>query len=290
MAHRLMTLTTLLALLLAGCGAPDVAPAGDARAAADLILATTTSTQDSGLLDVLIPRFEAESGYRVKPLAVGTGQALELGERGEADVLLVHAPEAEEEFMARGGGAGRLLVMYNDFVLAGPPADPAGIRGGTSISTGLERIASARAPFYSRGDDSGTHKQELALWRETSVGEPRGEWYRETGSGMGQTLRVASEKGGYTLTDRGTYLAQRETLDLAIVLEGDPALRNIYHVIRVNPERFPMVSADGARAFADFLVAPETQRLIGAFGREEYGRPLFVPCARNSCGLEEPGP
>ncbi len=280
----------LLALLLStACGASTSAIGGTASSGTEIILATTTSTQDSGLLDVLVPRFEQERGYRVKPVAVGTGQALALGERGEADVLLVHAPESEKKFMKTGAGVDRRLVMYNDFVIVGPPSDTAGIRGIASATAALTRIASSEAPFFSRGDDSGTHKKELALWEAAGVPKPAGRQYEETGSGMGQTLRVASEKGGYTLTDRGTYLSLRGTLDLEILVEGDPPLLNVYHVIGINPKKFPSVNAEGAEAFGDFLVSPEAQKLIDGFGREKYGQPLFVPCADNSCGLEDTG-
>jgi tungstate transport system substrate-binding protein len=247
-----------------------------------VILATTTSTQDSGLLDVLLPRFEASTGYRVKPIAVGTGEALKLGERGDADVVLVHAPEAEREFVASGAGVDRRIVMHNDFIFVGPPADPARVRGAPGFGAALRRLAASSAPFVSRGDDSGTHKKELALWKEAKVPKPSGARYIETGSGMGATLKVASEKRGYTLTDRGSYLSHRANLDLDIVVERDPLLLNPYHVIRVNPRRSPRVNAKGALAFAAFLVSPEAQRLIGEFGRDRYGEPLFIPDAGKS--------
>ncbi len=210
---------------------------------------------------------------------VGTGEALKLGGQGNADVLLVHAPASEREFMRTGAGVNRTLVMHNDFVIVGPSADPARVEGTKDASAALERIASDTAPFFSRGDDSGTHKKELDLWAMTRAGKPQGSWYRETGTGMGSTLRVTSEKGGYTLTDRATFLAQRDTLDLRILLEGDKRLLNIYHAIQVSPVRFPDVNAQGARAWIDFLVAPDTQRRIGEFGRAEFGESLFVPDA-----------
>jgi tungstate transport system substrate-binding protein len=253
---------------------PGVPPANP-----EVILATTTSTQDSGLLDVLVPRFERTTGYQVKPIAVGTGQALALGARGEADVVLVHAPAAEQEWMADGNGTARLLVMHNDFVLLGPGDDPAGVRGAPSAEAGVARIAQARAPFISRGDDSGTHKQELAIWQAAGL-DPKGQaWYQETGQGMGATLNVANEKRAYTLADRGTYLARKSTLQLDVVLEGAPALLNVYHVMLVNPARFPKVNAAGGQAFAAFMVAPATQELIGQYGVDRYGQPLFVPDA-----------
>ena len=246
-----------------------------------VILATTTSTQDTGLLDVLLGPFEQTTGYSLKIIAVGTGQALALGERGEADVLLVHAPASELEFMATGAGVDRRLVMHNDFVLVGPKSDPAAVRGSNDPVAAMKAIASSAAAFYSRGDDSGTHKKELSLW-ESADAKPEGGWYRETGTGMGQTLRTASEKQAYTLTDRATYLSLQQTLDLELLVEGGKPLLNVYHVIRVNPERFPKVAAEGARAWADFLVSSEAQAIIGAFGREKYGEPLFVPDAGKS--------
>jgi tungstate transport system substrate-binding protein len=245
----------------------------------EVILATTTSTQDSGLLDVLVPLFEGATGYQVKTIAVGTGQALALGARGEADVVLVHAPEAEQEWLAAGNGAARLLVMHNDFVLLGPADDPAGVRGAGSAEAGFGRIARARAIFVSRGDDSGTHKQEQAIWQAAGL-DPRGqEWYQEAGQGMGATLNVANEKRAYTLADRGTYLARRSTLQLDLVLEGAKALLNVYHVMPVSPAKFPKVNAAGGQAFADFLVSPATQEVIGQYGADRYGQPLFVPDA-----------
>ncbi|HSM72074.1 MAG TPA: substrate-binding domain-containing protein [Anaerolineales bacterium] len=244
-----------------------------------LILATTTSTLDSGLLDVLIPLFEAESGYTVQTVAVGTGQALKMGEEGNADVLLVHAPKSEEEFMANGFGKERAAVMHNDFVVVGPADDPAEIRGLTSATEALKRIYKSSAVFISRGDDSGTHKKELSLWGEAEL-EPQGQaWYLETGQGMGATLIVASEKNAYALTDRGTYLATRQNLKLDILLEGDPPLLNPYHVMTVNPDKWPNVNYQGALAFYNFMISPEIQKIIAAFGVDKYGQPLFFPDA-----------
>lgn len=245
----------------------------------DVVLATTTSTMDTGLLDVLGPLFQQKTGYFLKPISVGTGQALAYGERGEADVLLVHAPSAEKPLVEKGVCINRRLVMHNDFVLVGPPGDPAGVKkvgsGKGSAAKALKAIASKGALFISRGDDSGTHKKELSIWKEAAT-DPKGKkWYQETGSGMGATLNVASEKSGYTLTDRGTYLAQKKNLKLEIVLEGDPILLNIYHVMQVNPEKFPKVHAEGAKAFVDFLLSPEIQKLISEFGVDKYGAPLF---------------
>jgi tungstate transport system substrate-binding protein len=272
----------LFCLLSAGCA---LAENSDAAAVKDaisqnstVILATTTSTQDSGLLDDLVPLFEQQSGYFVKIIAVGTGQALRMGERGDADVLLVHAPSAEIVLIENGAAVDRRLVMYNDFVIVGPDVDPAGIRGLAVAEEAFGRIANSAAPFVSRGDDSGTHKKELSIWQGASVA-PEGTWYLESGQGMGATLRIASEKGAYTLTDRATYLAQRDTLDLSILVEGDTVLLNIYHVMSVNPERWATVNAPGAGAWSDFLTSEEGQILIGQFGLEKFGQPLFFPAA-----------
>ncbi len=244
-----------------------------------LILSTTTSTQDSGLLDELVPLFERQSGYSVKTVAVGTGQALALGARGEADVLLVHAPETEKQWMAEGNGADRRLVMYNDFVVIGPSADPAQIVAAASASEVMQRIAAAGATFIGRGDNSGTHILELQLWRAAGL-DPRDQpWYLESGQGMGQTLTLANDKLAYTLTDRGTFLARQATLDLAVLAEGYPTFLNVYHVIAVASGKSPMINTEGARAFADFVVAPETQQLVGQFGVARFGQPLFFPAA-----------
>jgi len=245
----------------------------------DLILATTTSTQDSGLLDELVPMFEKKTGFVVKTVAVGSGQAMAMGRRGDADVLLVHSPEAEDAFMEEGFGRNRTLVMHNDFVIVGPAGDPAGLKGGGDAAAALEALAGAGALFVSRADDSGTHAMEKGLWKKAGV-DPAGKtWYMETGSGMGQTLNVASEKAGYTLADRGTYLALKRNLHLEILVEGDPVLHNVYHVIEVNPDRFPKANGEGARAFSDFLVSDDAQTLIGTFGKESFGQPLFFPDA-----------
>ncbi|HOP85034.1 MAG TPA: substrate-binding domain-containing protein [Syntrophorhabdaceae bacterium] len=245
----------------------------------NVILATTTSTQDSGLLDVLIPIFEKKTGYFVKTIAVGTGQALAMGRKGEADVLLVHAPEEEEKFVAEGYGIRRRLVMHNDFVIVGPKSDPAKIKGTKSAVQAFKRIAETKSLFISRGDNSGTHAKEKTIWKATGIKCEGEKWYQETGLGMGQTLNVASEKKAYTLTDRGTYLALKKRLDLDILSEGDRLLFNIYHVIEVNPERFPKVNSQGAQAFSDFLVSKEAQNIIKTFGIEKFGSPLFFPDA-----------
>ena len=292
MPHARPALGVLAALLLMGaCGsAPTppspVSPDGGAR---EVILSTTTSTQDSGLLDALIPRFEAQAGYRVKTVAVGSGAAIALGQRGEADLVLAHAPEQERQLVASGAGLDRQVVMYNDFVLLGPPDDPAGVRALLSAGNALARIASAGAAFVSRGDDSGTHQLERRLWREAGIAPQGQPWYVESGTGMGQTLAIADQRRAYTLGDRATYLAFQSRLALAVLVERDPALLNVYHVIAVNPARFDRVNAAGARALIAFLLAPDTQRLIGEFGRDRYGQPLFTPCAHNGCGLSDPG-
>jgi len=244
----------------------------------EIILATTTSTYDSGLLDELIPEFEAQSGYLVKIVSVGTGKALSMGEDGNADVLLVHAPTAEREFMVNGFGSERFLVMHNDFVIVGPSADPAEIKGMDAPSDVVSKIADLQALFVSRGDDSGTHKKERSYWAETGS-TPKGEWYLESGQGMGATLQIASEKGAYTLTDRATFLSLKDTLSLEIMIEGNSSLLNIYHVMIVNPERWPGINLEGARALAEFIISPAGQSIIESFGIEKYGQPLFFPDA-----------
>lgn len=244
-----------------------------------IILATTTSTQDSGLLDVLIPVFEKKTGYFVKTIAVGSGHAMAMGQKGEADVLLVHSPAAEKKFVADGFGVNRRLIMHNDFVIVGPPNDPAKIKGIKPTSEAFRKIAAEKSLFLSRGDQSGTHSKEREIWRVAGL-NPEGEkWYQQTGLGMGQTLNVAAEKKGYTLTDRGTYLALKKNLDLDILVEGDAILLNIYHVIEVNPAKWPKVNAAGAKAFADFMVSKDAQEIIKTFGVEKFGSPLFFPDA-----------
>jgi len=264
---RIVILLAVLALLVGGCG--------DDGGDRSIVLATTTSTQDSGLLDVLVPAFERETGTKVKTIAVGSGDALAMGERGEADVVLAHSPAAEEELMGTGKAGERRLVMHNDFVIVGPAGDPAGIRGKSPVAA-FRAIARRGAPFISRGDDSGTQKAELAFWASAGV-EPGGDWYAETGQGMGPTLRVADQRRGYTLADRGTYLAQPG--DLKVLVEGDPALLNVYHVIDMTAKAGQRVNTAGAKAFSDWIVSPAVQRTIGAFGRAKYGRSLFTPDA-----------
>jgi ABC-type tungstate transport system permease subunit/basic membrane lipoprotein Med (substrate-binding protein (PBP1-ABC) superfamily) len=267
----------------AAAPAPTAAPAATAverGGPKEIILATTTSTRDSGLLDVLLPVFEKASGYTVKMVAVGSGQALQMGQDGNADVLLVHSPAAEKTYMDKGYGKDRLLVMHNDFLIVGPTDDPAKIKGIKSAVEAFKLIAKAEATFVSRGDKSGTNTAELAIWKKAAI-TPTAEskWYLQTGQGMGDTLNVTNEKGAYTLTDRATYLAKQKSLQLDILVEGDISLLNIYHVITVNYEKYPAVNKDGAKAFADFMVAADTQALIGKFGVDKYGQNLFYPDA-----------
>ena len=244
-----------------------------------IILATTTSTQDSGLLDVLLPAFEKKTGYFVKTISVGSGQAMAMGQKGEADVLLVHSPTAEKKFMEEGFGVNRRLVMHNDFIILGPAEDPAGLKGMKSAAEALKKIAASGAVFISRGDNSGTHAKEKDIWKVAGVKYEGEKWYQQTGLGMGQTLNVAAEKKGYVLADRGTYLALAKTLKLAILVEGDAVLLNIYHVIEVNPAKWPKVNITGAKAFGDFMVSRETQDTIKTFGVDKFGSPLFFPDA-----------
>src|ERR1044071_6302192 len=243
-----------------------------------IILSTTTSTQDSGLLDVLIPLFEKQTGYSVKTISVGTGQALALAAKGDADVALVHAPSLEKQYVADGKLLQRRLVMYNDFVIIGPKEDPAKIRMAKTASAALKAIEQAKAGFVSRGDNSGTHVLEKTLWKSAGI-EPKGAWYIEAGQGMGATLGIANERGAYTITDRGTYLAFGKKVILPIVIEGDKALLNIYAVMEVNPANGPRINSVGGKAFADFMVAPQTQKVIGTFGVEKFGQSLFIPIA-----------
>jgi len=265
----------LVAIVALGLSAPV---AIDAQSTRSLILATTTSTQDSGLLDVLIPRFEKERGIEVKVIAVGTGAALRMAARGDADAILVHAPAAERPYVQSGDLVDGRGVMHNDFVIVGPAGDPAGVRGLTNINDVMRAIA-ARGRFVSRGDDSGTHTEEMALWAAAGI-DPRSlERREETGQGMGATLNVADQKGTYTLSDRGTYLSLRKRLGLVILFQGDARLRNVYHVYAVNPGKHPRARRAEAKALIDFLVSAPSQRAIAAFKRDEYGEPLFFPDA-----------
>ena len=261
--------------------APTQAPTKPANP--NLILATTTSTQDSGLLDILVPLFQEQTGYTVQTVAVGSGQAMEMGQQGNADVLLVHSPAAEEQFMKDGWGKERELIMHNDFIIVGPAEDPAKIKG-LSSTDAFKAIAAAEAPFAARADKSGTSTKELGMWKKAEV-DPATEkpsWYIETGQGMGPTLTIASEKGAYTLTDRATYLANKDNLKLEILSEGDPGLLNVYHVMTVNPDKWPKVNYVGAVAFLKFMTDPATQEVIGQFGTDKFGQSLFFPDAGKS--------
>jgi tungstate transport system substrate-binding protein len=239
-----------------------------------MILATTTSTRDTGLLDTLVPAFEHAGKCSVKTVAVGSGQAIDLGARGQADVLLVHSPDAEQTFMQQGHGASRLAVMHNDFVLVGPPADPAQVSHAGGIVPALQAIARSRSSFASRADDSGTNAKELKLWKQAGIA-PSGSWYIKTGQGMGPTLTIASQKRAYTLSDRGTFLATKN-LDSKILVQGGQPLQNPYHVIVV---KHSGTNVGCARAFSRWITSAPTQRVIAGFGRSRYGQALFHPDA-----------
>jgi len=291
--HRLLLVLLLLAslLVLAGCGPEDAAdptpeetaaeeeaeeeaPAGEGG---ELVLATTTSTENSGLLAEIIPVFEDEYGVTVDVIAMGTGQALQLGEDGNADVLMVHARALEDAFMEAGHGIRREDLMYNDFVIAGPPEDPAGVEGVEDAAAAFAQIAEAKAPFVSRGDESGTHTKEKAIWQAAEI-DPEGDWYISAGQGMGAVLTMADEQIAYTLSDRATYLARTlEGTELVILVEGDPILFNPYGVIAVNPDKGEQINNELANTFIDWLISVPTQEMIGEFGAEQFGAPLFTP-------------
>jgi len=267
-----MLVAFLAALVLA------MFPAPAAAQHPPVILSTTTSTQDSGLLDVLVPLFERQTGYTVKTIAVGTGQALALAARGEADVVLAHAPALEKKYVADGKMLDRRLVMYNDFVIIGPAGDPAKIKGMKKAANAMKAIAATGSRFVSRGDNSGTHALEKSLWKLAGV-EPQGAWYIEAGQGMGATLGIADDRRAYAVTDRGTFLALQKRVRLPILLEGDKPLSNIYSVMKVNPSNGPRVNAAGGAAFADFMVSADVQKVIKTYGVDKYGRALFEPVA-----------
>ncbi len=282
---QVLVVVGLVMLLLVGCARtpapqpnaqPQTQPKPDPK---PLTLATTTSTVDSGLLDVLIPAFEAKHPYKVKVLSKGTGEAMEIGKRGDADVLLVHARASEDKFVADGFGVDRRDVMYNDFVVLGPAKDPAGIKGTKNAVEAFQKIASTSSTFISRGDKSGTHQKELALWDLAKL-KPEGNWYISSGVGMGDAMRMATEKQGYIMSDRATYLSWKAKTDLVIAVEGDKDLFNPYGVIAVNPAKHSAVNYEGAKAFTNYLVSPEGQKLIGDFGKDKYGAPLFFPDAK----------
>jgi tungstate transport system substrate-binding protein len=267
----------LACVLVATLGVAGAEPAA-AQSQSAIILATTTSTQDSGLLDQLVPRFEQDSGVQVKVIAVGTGAALRMAARGDADVILVHAPAAERPYVESGDLIDGRGVMHNDFVIVGPKEDPAGIRTLSAIDAVMRAVA-ARGVFISRGDDSGTHTQELALWAGAGIDPRSMERREETGQGMGATLNVANQKRAYTLTDRGTYLSQRKRLDLVVLFQGAASLRNVYHAYAVSPRKHPRARYAEARRFIEFLTSPSIQRAIAVFKRDEYGESLFFPDA-----------
>ena len=289
--RRFLALTLSILLILAmvvGCTAGNEQDAEEpedndevVKDGGRLILSTTTSTENSGLLGHILPVFEEETGITVDVIAVGTGEALQMGKDGDADILLVHAKASEEEFVAEGHGLERHDVMYNDFVLVGPADDPLNLKEDSpdDILKGLKAISEKEADFISRGDDSGTHKRELATWEEADI-EPEGEWYYSAGAGMGDVLTMADEKQAYTLTDRGTYLSMKDTLDLEIIIEGDDNLFNQYGIIPVNPEKSDQINAEGAKKLMEWFLSDEIQKMIGEFGVEEFGQPLFVPNAK----------
>ena len=264
-----------LALVLAGL--PGLV-LGQTPNSDELVVLSTTTTQDSGILKHITEAFQNKTGLKVKTIVAGSGDILKQGARGEGDVLLTHSPAAEKDWMKQGYGLSRRLVMYNDFIIIGPQDDPAGVKGLTA-SDALKRIAEKKAVFVSRGDQSGTHVRELAMWKRAGI-DPKGQsWYRETGQGQGLTMEVAMQQQGYAFTDRGTYLVNAKRLGLPVLVEGDPALFNIYHVMPVDPAKFPKVNATAAKAFADYLLSPEGQQHIGEFGKAQYGRSLFLPAA-----------
>lgn len=299
--YKLLSVLILSAMLLAACApaatptaapvapptqapateAPPPAPANTAvPAPQEMILATTTSTQDSGLLDYLLPDFEKEFNVKLNVIAVGSGQALQMGKDGDADVLLVHSPAAEKEFMDAGDGVRREDVMYNDFVIVGPEEDPAGITGMATAVEAFKAIAGSGSKFVSRGDDSGTHVKEKGIWTKAEI-EPAGDWYVSAGQGMGAVLTMTDELQGYTMSDRATYLAMlQEGLGLKILVEGDSSLLNPYGVIAVNPDKNPNIKNDLANQFIDWIISVPTQEKIQAFKKEELGQSLFYPSSK----------
>lgn len=273
-----LVLTLVLAILIIpGCIGKQAAPAPKPKPTT-LILATTTSTQDTGLLDFLIPKFEKRYNIKVKTIAVGTGEALAMGQRGDADVLMVHSRKAEDQFVADGFGVNRRDLMYNDFVIIGPESDPAGIKESTDPSAAFKKITQSQTTFVSRGDTSGTHKKEQSIWDKAGI-KPSGGWYVSAGQGMGETARITNEKQGYTLIDRGTYLALKKSLKLVILVENAKDLLNPYGVIAVNPAKFPKVHYVEAMLFIGWITSPDVQKMIGEFGKDRYGQAMFVPLA-----------
>ena len=265
------TFSLLYITTLMGCSKPSPSER-------ELTLVSTTTTQDSGLLGVLVPAFEKQTGITVKVIAVGSGQALELGRRGDADVLLTHSPDAEKKFMDEGWGDQRRAVMHNDFVIVGPADDQAAVKSAASATEALQKISEAQSNFISRSDDSGTHVKEKSLWKAAQI-TPSGEWYIQAGTGMAPCLRMAHERQAYILCDRATFLALKTEIQLVILHQGDGRLLNRYSVITLNPRKHPQIHQQTANRFADFLLSPEGQSLIGAFGKERYGESLFTPDA-----------
>jgi tungstate transport system substrate-binding protein len=284
LTYLLLTAVLLIGMIAAvSCtGEPAATTTAPKPANPEILMASTTSTRDSGLMDVLIPIFEQKTGYKMKPTYVGSGAAITMGQQGNADVLLVHSPAAEVKFVSDGYGINRQLIMHNDYLIVGPASDPAGIKGITVATDALKKIADGKFTFYSRGDKSGTDVLEKSLWQkigvtvaDNSTSNPN--WYKEggTGTGMLDLLRIASEKAAYSITDRSTFLFNKQVLGLDILVAGDPALLNIYHVIQVNPVKFSKVNADGAKAFVDFMISADTQAVITKYGVDKYGQALF---------------
>ncbi len=288
-AKKLMALIFVLSLVLgvfAGCAKalPETQPDGQegpAEIIGTVVLATTTSTQDSGLLDAIIPEFTYKTGYKVDVIAVGSGEAMKMGEDGEADVLLVHSPAAEKEFVAAGNSPARYDVMYNDFILIGPKDDPAGIMAAApdNAQAAFQKIYDEQVTFVSRDDESGTHKKELSIWGKLGLA-PMGDWYIESGKGMGDVITMTNEMLGYTLSDRATWLNMSEGTDLRIITEGDKDLFNQYGVMVVDPSKNDQINAEGALAFQEWILSEETQALIGEYGVQKYGMALFTPNAQ----------